>query len=92
MYDAVWGTGRILAQAGGRADAEASTVHPWLEGTDGELGRSPAVEPVQAAVLLDPSAFSELQPMIVDPGKAQTGSDMISEDPSLLLHPWLLQK
>lgn len=58
LYDAVWGASTFPAQAWGGGvrvgvEAGAGKAHRWPEGTDGELGRYPALETVEAAMLLD---------------------------------------
>lgn len=58
LYDAVWDAGTFPAQAGGGGvrvwvDTGAGTVYRWPEGTDGELGRCPASETMETALLLD---------------------------------------
>lgn len=80
------GAGRFPAQAGAGglgagADAGAGDAYHRPEGTDGELGRLPALEAAEAAKLLNRLCFSEPQPPIRDAGKAQTSLDMISARP-----------
>ena len=80
------GAGRFPAQAGGgglgaRADAGAGDAYHRPEATDGELGRLPALEAVEAANCWTGFAFSEPQSPIRDAGKAQTSLDMISARP-----------
>lgn len=60
------------------ADAGAGDAYHRPEGTDGELGRLPALEAAEAAELLNGLCFSEPQSPIRDAGKAQTSLDMIS--------------